>query len=96
MKAHTQLYMKSLGYSVGDFVPCECCGSKAVDIHHIDARGAGGSATKDYIENLMAVCRKCHLQYGDHKDQKAFLKNRHEEFLLENGIKYAKNKITCT
>ena len=30
-----------------------------VDIHHIDARGMGGSH-KDYIENLVALCRKCH------------------------------------
>ncbi len=23
-------------------------------------KGMGGSKTKDYIENLMAMCRKCH------------------------------------
>ena len=79
MKPYTKTYMKHFGYSIGDFIPCEVCGSQAVDINHIDARGMGGNPTgsKDAIENLMAVCRKCHLQYGDKKDKKDYLKQIH-------------------
>ena len=33
------------------------CGSPAVDIHHIIAKGRGGT---DDIGNLIAVCRLCH------------------------------------
>jgi len=60
-----------------DFIPCEICGSKSVDIHHIDCRGMGGSNNKDTIENLMALCRKCHVVKGDIKNQLQFLKHIH-------------------
>lgn len=72
-----------------DFVPCEVCGSRAVDIHHIDARGAGGDQTgeKDTIENLMAVCRSCHIKYGDKEQHAPLLNKKHQEYLdfYENG-----------
>jgi 5-methylcytosine-specific restriction endonuclease McrA len=54
------------------------CGSQAVDINHIDCRGMGGSKTKDVIENLQALCRKCHIEYGDKKQHKDFLIITHQ------------------
>lgn len=66
MKKHTKIYFKYFGYDVSDFIACEICGSEAVDIHHIDCRGMGGTE-KDDIENLMAVCRRCHELKGDKK-----------------------------
>lgn len=77
MKSHVKVYMDYFGYVGDDFIPCEVCAARAVDIHHIDARGMGSSKTKDKIENLMAVCRKCHIEYGDKKDQIEFLKQIH-------------------
>jgi 5-methylcytosine-specific restriction endonuclease McrA len=77
MKKHTKIYFDYFNYDICDFVPCETCGSKAVDIHHIDARGMGGS-DKDNIENLMALCRNCHIKYGDIKDKKEWLKELHK------------------
>jgi 5-methylcytosine-specific restriction endonuclease McrA len=74
MKKHTKIYFEHYGYDISDFIPCEICGAKAVDIHHIDARGMGGS-NKDNINNLMALCRECHLYYGDKKEFKDYLKN---------------------
>ena len=65
MKAHTKIYLQKMGYDESDFIPCEICSHKAVDIHHIEARGMGGTGKKDDIENLMALCRSCHVQYGD-------------------------------
>lgn len=62
MKKHTKIYLKEMGYSIADFIPCEVCGVQSVDIHHLIPRGAGGSKEKDYIENLMALCRPCHLK----------------------------------
>lgn len=60
MKKHTKIYMEVMGYDTSDFVPCEICGAEAVDIHHIEPRGMGGSRDADRIDNLMALCRECH------------------------------------
>jgi hypothetical protein len=60
MKKHTKIYFQAMGISPVEFVPCEVCGSRAVDIHHIEPRGMGGSKSRDVIENLMALCRPCH------------------------------------
>jgi 5-methylcytosine-specific restriction endonuclease McrA len=38
----------------------------------------GGTKTKDSIENLMALCRQCHVQYGDIADLKEYLKKIHK------------------
>ena len=79
MQKHTQIYLQGMGYKKTDFIPCEVCGSQAVDIHHINARGMGGSKIADVIENLMGLCRKCHIEYGDKKQYKDFLKDIHEK-----------------
>jgi 5-methylcytosine-specific restriction endonuclease McrA len=77
MQKHTQIYLQGMGYKKTDFIPCEVCGSQAVDIHHIEARGMGGSKKADTIENLMGCCRQCHIKYGDKKQYKEFLKEIH-------------------
>ena len=66
-----------MGYDEADFVPCECCSKPAVDIHHISARGMGGSNIRDTIENLMALCRLCHEKYGDKSQWMDYLNERH-------------------
>jgi hypothetical protein len=77
MQKHTLNYLQGMGYKKTDFIPCEVCGSQAVDIHHIEARGMGGSKKADVIDNLMGLCRKCHIEYGDKKQYKEFLKDIH-------------------
>lgn len=77
MKKHTKIYMDFFGYGIEDYVPCEVCGNRAVDIHHIDARGMGGSDNKDVIENLMGLCRSCHVELGDKKQHIDYLKQKH-------------------
>lgn len=64
-------------YGIDDFIPCELCGSRAVDIHHIECRGMGGTKSEEKIENLMALCRPCHIEYGDKKDWIDYLKDKH-------------------
>lgn len=81
MQKHTQIYLQGMGYKKTDFIPCEVCGSQAVDIHHIQARGMGGTNVKDTIENLMGLCRKCHIEYGDKKQHKEYLMSKHIENL---------------
>lgn len=60
MKKHTRIYFDYFGHGMDDKIPCENCGGMAVDIHHLERRGMGGSDTKDKIDNLIALCRTCH------------------------------------
>jgi len=83
MRKHTKIYLREMGYDETDFIPCEVCSSRAVDIHHIEARGMGGSQEADRIENLMALCRDCHTRYGDIKHYKEWLQDIHERKLLK-------------
>ena len=89
MKKHTAIYMNHFGYDINDFIPCEVCGGRAVDIHHIEPRGMGGNpkGDKDVITNLQALCRPCHESLGDKKQYKEFLKEKHL-------IKLATNKVS--
>ena len=77
MKKHTKVYLEGMGYDVTDFICCEVCQAQAVDIHHIEARGMGGSKTADTIDNLMALCRQCHTNLGDKTHYKELLKATH-------------------
>jgi 5-methylcytosine-specific restriction endonuclease McrA len=77
MKNHTKVYFKAFGYDTNSWIGCEVCGSTAVDIHHIESRGMGGSKTADTIDNLMALCRECHVEFGDKKHYKELLVATH-------------------
>jgi 5-methylcytosine-specific restriction endonuclease McrA len=81
MKKHTKIYLDYFGYGIEDFIPCESCGTKAVDIHHIEARGMGGNKDADKIDNLMALCRRCHVIMGDTKTHMDYLKKKHKDKL---------------
>jgi len=80
LKRHTKIYLDAFGFEDTDFIPCEVCGCRAVDIHHIEARGMGGNPNgdKDVPENLQALCRGCHVKYGDKKQHMEFLKGIHK------------------
>ena len=71
--------MDYFNYGIEDFIPCEICENRAVDIHHIENRKRGGDPTgsKDRIENLQALCRSCHVKYGDDPSCLESLKNIH-------------------
>jgi len=86
MKNHTKVYLKGMGYDTTDWIPCEVCQAQAVDIHHIEARGMGGSKEADTIENLMGLCRACHNAFGDLKQHKEMLKAVHNHHLSKRVI----------
>lgn len=77
MQKHTKVYFEYFDIGEQDFVPCEICGARAVDIHHIDGRGKN----KDIIENLIALCRSCHEKAHKSILSKELLKKKHEENL---------------
>jgi len=59
LKSYTKTYFKYFGYDESDFVPCEFCGKKAVDIHHLEPKSRA-KAKVNLIDNLMGLCRECH------------------------------------
>jgi hypothetical protein len=79
MRKHTSIYFEAFGFDTSDFIHCEVCQAKATDIHHIKARGMGGSNTRDTKENLMALCRICHIKYGDKKQYYDYLIQVHKK-----------------
>jgi len=87
---HTALYMAAFGYGDTDFIPSELSGERASDTHHIICRGAGGTKEDDRIENLMALTREEHQEYGDKKQHMAMLFKRHANFLASHGVKFDK------
>ena len=87
MKKHTKIYFEGMGFDEMDFIPCEVCSKRATDIHHIDARGMGGDpqGKKDTLENLMALCRVCHDNFGDIVDFKPYLRKIHNMNIETRG-----------
>ena len=61
MKHYIMVYLESRGLTKTDFIGCEVCGRPASDIHHIQPRGMGGSKFRDTADNLIALCRFCHI-----------------------------------
>jgi len=84
MQKHVKIYLEYFGKSTADFVGCEICNSKAVDIHHIIPRSKFGSKTKDEqdkIENLIALCRNCHNEAHANSFSKEQLTEIHKKNL---------------
>lgn len=81
--------MDYFGYDVSDFMPCEVCGAAGIDVHHIEPRSMGGNPNgdKDNISNLMLLCRTHHLEFGDKKQWKDWLKKLHKIKMDEHGNK---------
>lgn len=75
MQKHVKIYMDYYGFGEQDYIPCEGCGSKSVDIHHLVNRSHGG---KDEIENLCACCRECHTKAHDDREFNTWLKIAHK------------------
>jgi len=83
MKPHVKIYMKFFDYGMQDFIPCEICESRAVDIHHINGRGKG----KDVIQNLMGLCRVCHNKAENETMTPAEFQFTHLKFIEQYQLK---------
>lgn len=84
MQKYVKVYLEHFGFGIDSFIPCENCGKRSQDLHHIHGRGKG----KDVIENLMAVCRDCHK--AAHGEAKTYLhpdvmQKIHDEYLKSHG-----------
>ncbi len=92
MKKHTKIFLTAFGFDTDDdsiFVPSEINPEeRAVDIHHIISRGRGG---KDRIENLMALTRVEHKDYGEKNKYIVLLLEIHRKRLIKADIKFDNN-----
>lgn len=86
MKPHIKIYLKFFDYDESSWIQCEIpgCGKQAVDIHHINSRGMGGTKHKDDINNLMALCRAHHVEYGDISELKEILTEIHLKHICKH------------
>lgn len=71
---------------MSDWIPCECCGAESVDCHHVWARSIRKDLEND-INNIMAVCRECHVKFGDKKDKRDYLIEVHKKYMEQHGKK---------
>lgn len=93
MKKHIKLYFAYFALGEQDLVVDEYewvvngIMVRASDIHHIDPRGMGGSKSKDYIENLIALSRENHDRAEDKTLLPSTIQSVHNEFLVNNPYK---------
>lgn len=85
---HKQVYFDAFDCTENTYIGCEICNKKAVDIHHIEARGMGGTKEPERIENLMALCRVCHDMFGDKKKWKDFMYRSHRSRMRYFDVKF--------
>jgi len=80
MKNYTKTYLQFFQYVEDDFIECEMCGSRAVDIHHLTKQSKyGKKKEKDFIENLIALCRDCHIKAESDNCFNAYCRIKHLE-----------------
>jgi len=85
MKDYKKLFSRYWSVSSDDTLLCWYCNQEvAVDIHHIESKKMGGVQNNrlNRIDNLFAVCRKCHSLA--HKDK---LVNDKFKKILQEKIK---------
>jgi len=80
MASYKKKYLKCFGYGEQDFIPCENCSSRSVDVHHLKFRSLGGT---DVIDNLMGLCRECHDKAHNDPEYNEYLKHIHHKRLLQ-------------
>ena len=69
--------MNFFGYDESSYIECEMeCGSRAVDIHHLERRN---KTKNDFVENLIGVCRDCHIKAESDSCFNMFCRIKHLE-----------------
>ena len=78
MQKHTKVYFDFFCYDVSDTIYCEMCNAVAVDIHHLEKRN---KTKNDFIENLIGVCRDCHIKAESDSSFNMYCRIRHLELV---------------
>ena len=98
MTDFTLTYLKGMAYDpdlsfADQWIPCEICDDKATAVHHIDARGMGGTTQEYKLSDLMGLCTECHEKHGDITDQKPLLRTIHRLRMYARRVYLATQKI---
>lgn len=82
---HLKVYDEYFDVDVHRPRQCEITGyvGRMVEVTHIDASGMGGRPSAHKIENLMALHKKLHEEFGDKKAYKSWLRRIHEEYMKD-------------
>ncbi len=94
MKDYKKLFSRYWSVSSDDALLCWYCNqSVAVDIHHIESKKMGGVSKNrlNRIDNLFAVCRKCHSLAHKNKSVNEEFKN-----ILQERIKLREKNLIWT
>lgn len=73
MKSYVKLFLEYHNLQGERIICWSCDKSEAVDVHHIQNKGIGGSKLLDKIENLIPLCRICHEAAHNEKLSKDIL-----------------------
>jgi len=73
MKKYKKTFKDYYNISEDENFLCENCGAVAVDIHHIVFKSHCGT---DNINNLIALCRNCHIKAHNNKQFNNELKEK--------------------
>lgn len=90
MQSYIKLYLNYFDLGEQDIITCECCQTQGrvdggnFDIHHIYGRGEG----REVINNLMALCRKCHDKAHNGKVTKSEMQLIHNYFMVGQRKKF--------
>jgi len=76
LQNHTKIYFNFFGYDESSTILCEMCNDVAVDIHHLERRN---KTKNDFIENLIGVCRSCHIKAESDSMFNMFCRIKHLE-----------------
>ena len=91
MQRHTKNYMTHFEIAEQDKPLCEICKCVAVDVHHIVKRDKN-QPKYDNIENLILLCRGCHVKAHANKITKGVLLLAHRQHLGHLGKPYEKQE----
>jgi len=90
LQNHTKIYFNFFGYDESSTILCEMCNDVAVDIHHLERRN---KTKNDFIENLIGVCRSCHIKAESDSMFNMFCRIKHLELVCQqiyHQIEYKK------
>lgn len=98
MTDFTLTYIKGMAYDaelawMDQWIPCEICDDRATAVHHIDARGMGGTTQEYQVKDLMGLCTECHERHGDITAIKPLLRTIHRLRMYARRVHIATQRI---